>query len=611
MQCLFLFGKGFPVFLQNNTVKMLYSDQIVGDVIANNDIVDVISSYVQLKKSGANYFGICPFHNEKSPSFSVSREKQMFYCFGCGAGGNVLTFIRKYENASFQEALTMLADRAGMKLPEISYSDSFRKQEEKRAELYAINKEAATYYYRLLRSPKGKTGMKYLAGRQLNEQTLHQFGLGYANGSDNDLIRMLREKGFSDERIIEAGVGAYDEKRGLHDKFWNRVMFPILDVRSRVIGFGGRVMGDGKPKYLNSPETEIFDKSRNLYGLNLARRSRRGFLILCEGYMDVISMHQAGFPEAVASLGTSFTEGQAALIKRYVSQVLLAYDSDTAGTTAAVRNMEILRKAGISARVLNLEPYKDPDEFIKALGPEAFEERIKQAENAFFFKIRMLEKNYSMDDPDARTRFHHEIAKQLLSFSDGVERENYLKALAQKYYVREDQLRRLTAEYDRGGIGPAAAAETPAAAPSGPRRKRTDGTARNEALLLTALSEDEKRYARIRGFLGAVDFSPGIARRSAEELFRNLENGTPAAVASILACFETEEEQAQAAALFSTKLADEVLTDQAFDDIAAGIKRASIDRLAEASAEDPAALGALIKAKKELDNFTRKKNGKR
>ena len=586
---------------------MLYSDQIVGDVIANNDIVDVISSYVQLKKSGANYFGICPFHNEKSPSFSVSREKQMFYCFGCGAGGNVLTFVRKYENASFQEALTMLADRAGMKLPEVSISDSLRRQEEKRAELYAINKEAATYYYRLLRSPKGKTGMKYLTGRMLNEKTLHQFGLGYANGSDNDLVKMLRGKGYSDERIIEAGVGAYDEKRGLHDKFWNRVMFPILDVRGRVIGFGGRVMGDGKPKYLNSPETEIFDKSRNLYGLNLARRSRRGFLILCEGYMDVIAMHQAGFPEAVASLGTSFTEGQAALIRRYVSQVLLAYDSDTAGTSAAVRNMEILRKAGISCKIISLEPYKDPDEFIKAQGAEAFEERIGQAENAFFFKIRMLEKNYRMDDPDSRTRFHHEIAKQLLGFTDAVERENYLKALAQKYYIREDQLRKLAAGYDRGGIVPGDAGYVPAATPGNPQRKPAGGTSKNEALLLTALSEDGKRYDRIRGFLRADDFTPGVPAKAAEELFRWLDNNEPVSAGSILSGFDSEEEQAQAAALFSTRMKEGPLTDQAFDDIAAGIKRASIDRFAESSAEDPAALGALVRAKKELETFTRKK----
>ena len=296
---------------------MLYPQEVIEEVRARNDIVDVVSGYVRLQKKGANHFGLCPFHNEKSPSFSVSQGKQMYYCFGCGAGGNVITFLQQYENASFQEAVKMLADRAGIKLPEAEYSEAARAKENHRARLLAVNKEAAKYFYYQLRAPQGKQGLTYLKNRQLSEETIHKFGLGFANKTSDDLSRYLKEKGFSDALLQEAGVSTFDERYGVHDKFWNRVIFPIQDINHRVIGFGGRVMGDGTPKYLNSPETPVFDKSRNLYGLNFARSSRKNQFILCEGYMDVISMHQAGFTQAVASLGTAFTTGQASLLKRY------------------------------------------------------------------------------------------------------------------------------------------------------------------------------------------------------------------------------------------------------------------------------------------------------
>ena len=416
---------------------MYYPDDKVEEVLRANNIVDVVGTYVHLQKKGANYFGLCPFHNEKSPSFSVSEPKQMFYCFGCGAGGNAATFLMKYENYSFQEALQTLADRAGIKLPEVNYSEEARNKEERRQLLRAVNKEAAIYYYKLLRSQKGMKGLRYLAERKLDPSTMRDFGLGYADGSGNDLCAHLKSCGFADDVILEAGVAAFDEKRGMHDKFWNRVIFPIMDVRGQVIGFGGRVMGDAKPKYLNSPETEIFDKSRNLYGLHIAKRSKAPYKILCEGYMDVISMHQAGFHEAVASLGTSFTEGQAALLKRYTKQVLLAYDSDGAGVRAALRSIGILKKAGIEGRVIDLRPSKDPDEFIKANGKEAFLKRIENAENSFFYELRMMQRDYSMEDPAQRTQFHHAVAAKLCGIEDEIERDNYLKEAARRYYVDE------------------------------------------------------------------------------------------------------------------------------------------------------------------------------
>lgn len=384
---------------------MYYSDEIIEEVRSRNDIVDVISQYVRLQKKGSSYFGLCPFHNEKSPSFSVSRDKQMYYCFGCGAGGNVFTFIMEYENYTFLEALRFLAERAGIELPEEEYSKEAKERADLRVTLLEMNKLAAKYFYAQLKSPGGKVGYEYLRKRQLSEETITAFGLGYSNKYSDDLYKYLKTKGYSDELIVKAGLANVDEKQGIYDKFWNRVMFPIMDANNRVIGFGGRVMGDGKPKYLNSPETLIFDKSRNLYGLHRARTSRKSYFLICEGYMDVISLHQAGFTNAVASLGTALTSGHASLIKRYVNEVYLTYDSDEAGTKAALRAVPILKEAGITAKVIRMEPYKDPDEFIKNLGAEAFEERIAKARNGFMFRLEMLEKDYDMNSPEGKTDF--------------------------------------------------------------------------------------------------------------------------------------------------------------------------------------------------------------
>ena len=616
--------------------EMYYPEEIVEQVIAANDIVDVIGSHVHLKKSGASFMGLCPFHNEKTPSFSVHPGKQVFHCFGCGEGGNVLTFLMKYENYSFQEALKVLADRAGIKLPEANYSEEARKRNDQRAELLAINKEAATYYFKLLRSPKGKKGLAYFEERKLSPQTMSAFGLGFADGSSSDMVSHLRSKGFSDENILLSGIAAYDEKRGLHDKFWNRVIFPIMDVTNRVIGFGGRVMGDGKPKYLNSPETPVFDKSRNLYGLNIAKKTKCGYFILCEGYMDVIAMHQAGFTQAVASLGTSFTDGQAAVLKRYVKQVLLSYDSDGAGVKAAMRNIGILHAAGLTGKVVNLEPYKDPDEFMKNLGPEEFQKRLDQAENSFFYQIRQIEKSYRMEDPASRSEFYHEIAKRLCGFADEIERDSYVKAMSQKYFIDEGMLRREVASYGRvltGQEGQADAgredrfagaypqtAASPAVRPKDPTADKRMSTLerakiRNECLLLTCVSDDPGLYPQIRDYISAEDFSEGVPRQAAEKYFAILEKeaGDKLAQASgngvrphaspsvVIAMFEDEEEQRQAAALFETRLPGigEEEVQKLLRDVLCSVKRNSIDRLS-ANMTDAAALGKLMKARKDL-----------
>ena len=424
-----------------------FSDDIIEEVRSRNDIVDVIGQYVHLTKKGSTYFGLCPFHNEKTGSFSVSPNKQMYYCFGCGAGGNVFTFMMQYENFTFGEAMEALADRAGVALPKQEYSAAQKREADKKQRLLEINKEAARYFYTLLRNDHGKHALAYFQKRELSEETMKKFGLGYSDQYSDDLYRYLRSKGYEDEILKESGLVTIDERRGGYDKFWNRAMFPIMDVHNKVIGFGGRVMGDGEPKYLNSPETPIFDKSRNLYGLNFARTTKKPQFLLCEGYMDVIALHQAGFDNAVASLGTALTAGHANLLKRYTKEVYLTYDSDGAGVKAALRAIPILKEVGITTKVINMRPHKDPDEFIKALGAEAYQDRIDHAENSFMFEIRILEQQYDMKDPESKSAFYHEVAKKLCSFTEKIERDIYVQAVAEKYMLPTQDLQRLVGKY--------------------------------------------------------------------------------------------------------------------------------------------------------------------
>lgn len=584
---------------------MYYSDELIEEIRAKNDIVEVISGYVRMQKKGSNYFGLCPFHNEKSPSFSVSAPKQMYYCFGCGAGGNVITFLMEYENYSFQEAVKALAGRAGIALPEMEYSQEAKRADTRRAKLLEINREAAKYFYYQLRGRQGETGLGYLKKRQLSDETMNHFGLGYAGKDSKELIAYLKSKGWQEDLLQASGLCSTDEKYGMTGKFWNRVMFPIQDINHRVIGFGGRVMGEAKPKYLNSPETEIFDKSRNLYGLNFARTSRKGNIILCEGYMDVIAMHQAGFTQAVASLGTAFTSGQAFLLKRYAQEVLLSYDSDGAGTSAALRAIGILKEAGLTGKVINLEPYKDPDEFMKNLGPEEFQRRIDNAENSFFFELRQLEKNYDLKDPEGKTNFHRAIAKKLCGFSEEMERENYIEAVSQKYHISFENLRRLVGTYaaQTGLVRPV---ERPK---SGIQKKNTaqEGVKRSQKLLLTWLVEQPQLYPKIKKYITARDFTEELYVKVAERLFADMEAGTvnPAAIISM---FEDEEQQREAASLFHTRLArleNEQEQAKAFHDIVCAVKRNSYERDSAKLGTDVAALQRVIAGKKLLEELNK------
>ena len=582
---------------------MYYPDELVEEVREKNDIVDVISGYVRLKKQGNNYFGLCPFHNEKSPSFSVSQNKQMFHCFGCGAGGNVFTFVMQYENYTFPEAIGYLAEKAGVALPEVSYDEEARKKDNRRARILELNKAAAKFYYYMLRSPQGAYGMEYLKNRALREETINRFGLGCSSKYSDELLKYLRKQGYSDELMREAGLVNFDERNGLYDKFWNRVMFPIQDVNHRVIGFGGRVMGDGKPKYLNSPETIVFDKSRNLYGLNHARTSRKNHMILCEGYMDVIAMHQAGFTEAVASLGTAFTSGQASLLKRYAKEVLLTYDSDEAGTKAALRAIPILKEAGLTARIIHLEPYKDPDELIKNQGAEEFQKRIDAAENSFFFEIRVLQKNYRIDDPTSQTEFYRTIAEKLCGFPEELERENYLTAVAREFMIQPDQLRKLVVSYAArmGGIPEAAARPKPTTG----KNKQEDAGRTSQKLLLTWLVDEPEVYPIVRRYIQPEDFTVELYRKTAERLYADMERGAPNP-AAIISMFTEEEEQREVAELFNTKLTElsgGAERERALQDIIYRVKQASFEYANERSGEGPEALMRSIEKKRELEEL--------
>ena len=581
---------------------MYYSDEIIEEVRSRNDIVDVISSYVKLQKKGSSYFGLCPFHNEKSPSFSVSRGKQMYYCFGCGAGGNVFTFLMEYENYTFQEALKYLADKAGVELPQTEYSAQAKERADLKAILLEINKIAAQYFYVQLKSSKGEAGLSYLKRRELSDDTIKAFGLGYSNKYSDDLYRYLKERGYKDEMIAKAGLISIDERHGAHDKFWNRVMFPIMDVNSRVIGFGGRVMGDAKPKYLNSPETLIFDKSRNLYGLNRARSTRKPYFLLCEGYMDVISLHQAGFTNAVASLGTALTPGHASLIKRYVKEVYLTYDSDEAGTKAALRAIPILKDVGITAKIIRMEPYKDPDEFIKNLGAEAFEERIGRARNGFMFSLEVLERDYDMHSPEVTTDFMREVARRLGEFEEEIERNNYIEAVAQAYHVGYEELRKLVVKTAvQQGLA------KPVSRPKQTRKeKKEDGNITSQKVLLTWLIEDENIFSQICKYISPEDFTGDIYRTVASILYEQYEK-QQVNPAQIMNHFTDEEEHREVASLFHTKI-KELTTlgeqEKALKETIIRVKNHSIEEAARNLAPtDIAGLQRLMEAKRQLQDL--------
>ena len=569
---------------------MYYEEDFVEEVRQRSDIVDVISSYVNLKRTGSNYVGLCPFHNEKTASFSVSPGKQMYYCFGCGAGGNVFTFLMEYENLTF-----------GLELPHQSDSAADRRRRDLRDSVLEVNKLAANYYFSRLKSEKGKTGYDYLTGRGLTPETIVKFGLGY---SDANLYRYVKSKGYTDQILKETGLFTYDEKRGPYDKFWNRVMFPILDRNNRVIAFGGRVMGDARPKYLNSPETVVFDKSRNLYGLNFIHGRQKG-VIICEGYMDVIALHQAGFTNAVASLGTAFTSQHCSLLKRYTDLVYLCYDSDGAGVKAALRAIPMLKETGIRVKVIDMQPYKDPDEFMKGLSKEAFEERIREAKTSFFYELDHLKRDYDMQDPEAKTRFMNEVAKKCLTFDNEIERNNYMEAFAREYGVRLEDFRKLTAYHSARMVGIDYEKRIQGREQKDRKGSGEDGIAQSQGIFLTWLSNHPELFEKTKEVISVEDFVDEPYHQVAEMMYEQFYKEGAVQPAVIISRFQSKEEQSLVAGLFNKEIKELTRDEEqkkAVNEVIRSIKRYSLDHRSR-HVTDMGELQHLIEEKKRLQTL--------
>lgn len=581
---------------------MYYSDDLIEEIRSKNDIIDVISGYVKLKRQGATYFGLCPFHNEKSPSFSVTPGKQMYYCFGCGEGGNVYSFIMKYENFTFLEAVKMLADRAGVQLSETEYTQEEQKKADLKATLLDINKQAAMYFHYQLKSEKGKVALDYFKSREIDNDTIIKFGLGYSNKTSDDLYRYIKQSHYSDEILKQTGLFAFSEK-GTFDKFWNRIMFPILDMNGKVIAFGGRVMGEGEPKYLNSPETKLFEKSRTLYGLNFARISRQNYFLICEGYMDVIALHKAGYTNAVAALGTAFTYQHAMLIKRFVKEVVLTFDSDGAGQKAALRAIPILKSVGIAIKVLDMKPYKDPDDFIQNLGIDEFQKRIDNSTNSFLFEIMMMQRDYDMNNPHAKAEFYNKVAIKLLEFPDELERNVYIEAVSRQFMIPQDSLMKMVIKLALSYTGKQDQIKNIEDS-TVKKKKADDGIRQAQKILLTWLIEDISIYDKVKDIISEVDFIEPLYNKVANMLFQQLKDGI-VNPAKILNNFTKEEEHKHAAELFSTSLREDMSVlekEKTLNDTVIKVKKNYLDYTSK-TATDMKFLQEIIQEKKKLQKI--------
>ena len=492
-------------------------DHFLDELLARTDILDLVSESVRLTKKGGSYWGCCPFHSEKTPSFHVVPDRQMYKCFGCGKGGGAVNFVMELENLPFKDAVAVLAQRAGMQMPEFGSSPGARERREK---LLAINKQAARTFHRWLHGPEGAEGLAYLQRRGLSRRTLTNFGLGFAPNAWDRLIAELSAQGYDKRDLLDAGLAVSNKDGRIYDRFRNRVMFPIIDVRGNVIGFGGRVMDDSTPKYLNSPDTPVYNKSRNVFALNIAKTSKAGRVILTEGYMDTIALHQAGFDNAVASLGTALTEEHGQLLARHFQEAVIAYDGDGAGVKAAQRAIPILEKAGMKVKVLRMAGAKDPDEFIKAYGRGAFAKLLDQSENQVDYRLAQLRKKYDLADDSQKVAFLQDAAQLVSALPSAVEREIYGGHAAQAAGVSADamklevdralkgRLRKAKRQQERRDLAPASQLQPKARA----LRYENIRSARAEEGLLRLLMLDPGLAGRMEGVTGAEFSSPLLGR---------------------------------------------------------------------------------------------------
>lgn len=516
-----------------------YSDDIIEEIISRNDIVDVISQYVTLKRSGRNFLGLCPFHKEKTPSFSVSPDKQIFHCFGCGVGGNVVHFVSKIENLNFKESLEMLADKAGMALPTSNVEVDSKKQQLKE-KVYKINEEVANFYHETLYMPIAKPAQEYVKKRKLDNRTLKNFKIGYApNG--NNLYKFLKEKGFEEEEIL-ASTLVKKYNNGYVDTFRNRLMFPIMDIKNRVIAFGGRVLDSSLPKYINSPDTVVYNKGRNLYGLNVAKNAKTDNVIMVEGYMDCISLHQRGIPNAVASLGTALTEAQGRLLRKYFEKVVISYDSDGAGQAATLRGLEILKNIGCDVRILQMEGAKDPDEYVIKYGSGRFGLLVENAISLVEFKAKMLKKKFNLENVNDKIKFLKEIAKLLQGIDSKIEQEIYIDKISKEHNISKEALYAEINKQSGNNIG-SKILEKNKTYITKPVNTSVPAVLqkRENAIIALLINGDKKVYEQIKQRISPEDMKLEVNKKIVEIVYKEYEK-TENTVNNIIELFNEDQE---------------------------------------------------------------------
>ena len=505
-----------------------YSEELIDEIRTNNDIVDVVSKYVTLKRSGRNFFGLCPFHKEKSPSFAVSPDKQIFHCFGCGAGGNVIHFVSKIEGLDFKDTLELLANRIGMELPSLdNYEDDKTAKLKKR--VYEINEIAARFYHENLYKPTSKIAQDYIKKRKLDNRTLKAFLIGYS-GNFNELYLLLKQKGFTVEEMLASSLIKRTQEGGFIDSFRKRLMFPIQDVRDRVIAFGGRVLDDSKPKYINSPENIVYSKGRNLFGLNVAKKHDTKKIIIVEGYMDAISLYQRGITNVVASLGTAMTEAQGRLLRRHSEQVILGYDADGAGQAAILRGMEILQNLGCDIRVLQIEGAKDPDEYVVKYGPERFQKCVDNSISLVEFKVKILKKELNIENTNDKIKFLNEIAKILAKISNQMEREIYLTKLSKEYQISQEAIQAEVNKLLFAGNTGSKKLEKKVVTMKPQIEEQNNSVSpamlkRENMVIYLLINETEQCYEKLKNVIQVNDFKDNLNKQILEKLYEELEKG--------------------------------------------------------------------------------------
>ena len=505
-----------------------YSDELIDEIRNSNDIVDVISKYITLKRSGRNFFGLCPFHKEKSPSFAVSPDKQIFHCFGCGAGGNVIHFISKIENLSFRESLELLANRVNIELPTLQ-SNEDDKTLKLKSKVYEINKIAAEFYHENLYKPSSKIAQEYIKKRKLDNRTLKAFSIGYA-GNFDELYRILKEKGYTEEEMLASSLVKKSADGRYMDSFRKRLMFPIQDVRDRVIAFGGRVLDDSKPKYINSPENIVYSKGRNLFGLNVARKHETKEIIIVEGYMDAISLYQRGITNVVASLGTALTEAQGRLLRRHSEKIILGYDADGAGQAAILRGMEILQNMGCDIRVLQIEGAKDPDEYVTKYGPERFQKCVENAISLVEFKVKMLKKDLNLEVTNDKIKFLNEIAKILAKVTNQMEREIYIEKLSKDYQISKEAIQAEVNKIMYANSSGGKKIEKPVRTYKANNLQEStqvskDILKRENMVIYLLMNSPEKTYEKLKNVVNSQNFQDKINAQILGKLYEELEKG--------------------------------------------------------------------------------------